>query len=238
MTNASELWIPRRRLPDAKAILMFPAAGGTAAAFSDWRPLAAPAFEVLPLKLPGRGVRLKETPIASVGELITSIANVLGPILPTGYCVFGQCLGGVLAYEFTREIAKRFAPPAHLFVSGCGDPRSETKQQLSNLDDASLVEQLRSWGGTPELALARRDFLDLLLPPLRIDLQMFERYAFDPVPTIATPVTVFRGADDHHVTPESLAGWRERTTGAVTIVELAGGHFIDPALLMTEIRRA
>jgi len=183
-------------------------------------------------------VRLKETPIASVGELITSIANVLGPILPTGYCVFGQCLGGVLAYEFTREIAKRFAPPAHLFVSGCGDPRSETKQQLSNLDDASLVEQLRSWGGTPELALARRDFLDLLLPPLRIDLQMFERYAFDPQPTIATPVTVFRGADDHHVTPESLAGWRERTTGAVTIVELAGGHFIDPALLMTEIRRA
>jgi len=237
MREPSELWIPRRRLPNVTALLCFPSAGGTAASFSDWKPLALPDFEIVPLKLPGRGVRLREPMPESMTQLVEAMGQALGPILPASYCVFGQCLGGILAYEFVRWIGQQsFAKPKHLFVSGCGAPLTEARKVLSQLDEEGLIRQLRAWGGTPDEMLERRDFLELMLPSVRADLRLFEHYTFAPEPQLTIPITALRGVSDSHVNPESLVGWRDCTTGPCVAAEVEGAHFPAPAVLLAAIR--
>jgi surfactin synthase thioesterase subunit len=238
MTKPTELWLARQRRPEAIALLCFPAAGATAAAFSEWRPSAAPDLEILPVKLPGRGVRLKEPAIEVMPALVAAIGEGIGAALPQRYAVFGQCLGGLLAYEVTRWICSARLPrPAHFFIAGCGAPGTKAAASTSpNLDEAGLIAQLRAWGGTPEQALVRRDFLDLLLPPLRSDLRLFERYEGLPGPVLDVPITALRGAGDTFVSAESSAGWRDYTTAAFAAREIEGGHFAQPEVMLPVIR--
>ncbi|MDB4957885.1 MAG: gramicidin dehydrogenase [Myxococcales bacterium] len=238
--DVSEQWLPRRRLPDATPVVCFPAAGSTAAAFSEWKPFAAPDLELVPIKLPGRGVRLAEPPVETMPELVARIGEAIGPMLPARYGVFGQCLGAVLAFEVTRWlIASRWPRPAHLLVAGCGAPATEKVTTVASSDDeAKLIEQLRAWGGTPESALARRDFLDLLVPPLRSDLRLFEAYRATEQPPIDVPITAFRGRDDAFVSADAVVAWRDYTTAAFATRELPGGHFADPAHLVPALRGA
>lgn len=233
----SELWLPRRRLPDATPVVCVPAAGSTAAAFSEWKPFAAPDLELVPIKLPGRGVRLAEPPVETMPELVARIGETIGPVLPVHYCVFGQCLGAVLAFEVTRWLIASRWRPTHLLVASCGAPASEKVMTVASSDDeASLVEQLRAWGRTPDTAHARRDFRDLLVPPLRSDLRLFEAYRPTARPPIDVPITAFRGRDDAFVSADAVGAWCDYTTAAFATRELAGGHFSDPAQLVPALR--
>ena len=235
--DPSELWIPRRRLPNVTALICFPSSGSTAAAFSAWKQVALPDFEIVPLKLPGRGVRLKEASIESMPVLVEALGQAIGPVLPKSYYVFGQCLGGILAYEFVRWLDGRgFTTPKHLFVAGCWAPMSDQGQTLSAFDEVELIEQLRAWGGTPDELLSRRDVLDLMLPPVRADLRLLESYEFKPEPPLSIPITAIRGASDGFVGKECLNGWRDCTTGPVTTLEVEGAHFLDPAVVIATIR--
>lgn len=69
----------------------------------------------------------------------------------------------------------------------------------------------------------------LVLPAMRADLAVYERYRADPSGTIEAPVTALGGADDVDVTAEDLAAWAACARRGFRIVRVSGGHFFHLA---------
>jgi medium-chain acyl-[acyl-carrier-protein] hydrolase len=69
------------------------------------------------------------------------------------------------------------------------------------------------------------DLLALLLPGLRADLAVIETYAHRPGPPLGCPIAAFGGLADAEATEAELVGWRQQTTGALSVRMFPGGHF-------------
>ena len=116
--------------------------------------------------------------------------------------------------------------PLHLFASGCDAPnRRGTATNYHLLDDASLIEQLQAYNGTPPEILAHQEFMQLLLPTIRADFALAETYRYRSGPTLGIPLTVFAGREDDIETPEQVQGWQEETDGPFAVQWFDGDHF-------------
>ena len=218
-------------------MLCFPYAGGTAETFAGWIDLARPELDISAVRLPGRSIRLREPAIESMARLMDDMGPAIAPSLPTDYYLFGNCLGGLLAYEFARWISgTEFPKPRRLFICGCGAPSTETASKLIDASDAELVAQLRRWEGMTEEALANPQIVAMALPSLRADLRLLAGYSYDPSAKIAVPITTFRGTRDATLAAEAVNEWQQCTTAAFRYRELDGGHFPDPKLLIAALR--
>ena len=90
-------------------------------------------------------------------------------------------MGALLAFEVVRELERRGGDILALIVSGCPAPHLRaTRTNPAPRTDAELVDQLRSWGGTPAELLDDPEFMALALRPLRADLALCDRYRSRP----------------------------------------------------------
>src|SRR5262245_4052964 len=238
MTTAGA-WLPaKRRSKGGCLVLCFPQAGGTGTSFFEWTAHAEPELDLVTVRFPGRGVRLKEPPLESMDRLVEQAGRAIGPTLPERYYVLGQCLGGVVAYEFARYVVAAGHPrPAHCFIIGCGSPDTETGYSaMAELGDAELVAQIRAWGGTAEGVLTNPEMLALILSPLRSDFRLLRNYRFVRSPALDVPLTACRGRADCDVSAEALGRWEACTTATFRPREFDGGHFLEPAAVMAAVR--
>jgi surfactin synthase thioesterase subunit len=134
-------------------------------------------------------------------------------------------MGALLALEVVRELERRGAAVLALIVSGCPAPHLRaTRAKRAPRTDAELVDQLRSWGGTPAELLDDPEFMALALRPLRADLALCDRYRSRPG-RVQAPLTALAGSDDGVAAVpevEAWAGYSARWRG-VHVVD--GGHF-------------
>ena len=93
------------------------------------------------------------------------------------------------------------------------------------MPDARLLAYVRSLGGVPEEILANPEYLELMLPIMRADLELLETYRYVPRAPLACPLVVAGATDDLEVPAASLEPWREHTTGPFQLQMFAGGHF-------------
>jgi surfactin synthase thioesterase subunit len=82
--------------------------------------------------------------------------------------------------------------------------------------------------------------MERVLPIVRGDFVLVERYHVDPSIRVSCPITVFAGVDDPGAHPAAAAAWQLRTTSSCRLVELDAGHFFldsHRAQLIGEIAR-
>jgi medium-chain acyl-[acyl-carrier-protein] hydrolase len=72
--------------------------------------------------------------------------------------------------------------------------------------------------------LAHPEYLSLLLPVFRKDMELMETYLFEPEPPLAVPITAFGGLEDT-VPRESLERWRAHTERFGGARLFPGDHF-------------
>jgi surfactin synthase thioesterase subunit len=77
-------------------------------------------------------------------------------------------------------------------------------------------------GGMPEDPLSEPDFLDLVLPYVRSDDEMFRRYRLTEVPALGCPITAIVGDADDHADERP---WSRLTAKRFDQKCLPGGHF-------------
>jgi medium-chain acyl-[acyl-carrier-protein] hydrolase len=230
---------PRLRL------VCVPYAGGAASLYRRWRGLVAPTIEVCAVELPGRGVRLGEPPISDMAALCDVLAAAIEPLLDdVPLALFGHSMGARIAFELARRFDGRVA---HLFAAGSPAPGvalgfgpSDDRRPTAQLTDDELKQRVRELGGTPAEFLADDELMAHVLPVVRADFILIERYRVEPEARVACPITVFAGVDDPGASPIAAARWELRTTAAFRIVELAAGHFFldsHRAQLLREIER-
>ncbi len=208
-------------------VFVFPYAGGVAASFAQWRELAAPELSVQVALMPGRGARLHEPPVDDLAELVDALATAVAERASGPFLLFGHSLGALVAFEVTRELRRRGVPaPLALLVGGAEAPGTRlVRRRVHDLDDAGLIDALRDFEATPAALLADRDLMELILPGVRADFALSERYAYRQGPPLEVPVHVLLGDGDEHVDPERAAGWARECVTEPRWHVFPGGHF-------------
>ncbi|MFE7720686.1 thioesterase II family protein [Nocardia rhizosphaerihabitans] len=206
-------------------LVCFAHAGGAPSVFRDWPDHLGPDVHIVPMLLPGRGLRLWEPASTDIRALAHEAATALiDHGLVDRYAVFGHSMGALLAYELACVLRELDAPaPTHLFVSGSRAPHLYGTPFGAELSDEELLAWVRELGGL--LGSGARSQFDRRLPTLRADLRACETYRPQPRPPLACPLSVFSAAGDRLAGPEQTSQWRRYTTGSMRRGHFPGGHF-------------
>lgn len=220
-------------------------AGGTASVYRGWqRELAALGWRgrVVPVQLPGRGLRLRERPYTSMRQLSEAVAGAVADrFLPCDYSLFGHSMGALLAYEVACALRRGGAAgPRHLFVSGSRAPHLYGNRADHGLSDDELFRFVADLGGLGPEPSVGGAYFHQRLPTLRADLRACDGYRWQPRPPLPCPVTAFSGAEDQLAPESDVEAWRPYTSGSFLRRHLPGGHFFlnGPArsVLLREVR--
>jgi surfactin synthase thioesterase subunit len=229
LTDLLSPWFPMTgaRADATLRLICFPYAGGTPSVYRDWEEHLGDHVQVVPVLLPGRGLRLRERPYQSIGPLAGDIATALTEHgLTREYAMFGHSMGALLAYEVACELRERGeAEPRHLFVSGSRAPHLYGDRADHRLPDEALLRVVRDLGGLSGSESVGGAYLQRRLPVLRADLGVCENYRWRPRPPLGCPMTAFSATDDPIATPVQVEAWREYTSGSLLRRHLAGDHF-------------
>jgi surfactin synthase thioesterase subunit len=161
-------------------------------------------------------------------DMVTSLVDSLAPFVSdVPFAFFGHSLGGIVALEVTRDLARRGWPlPCHVFISARPAPHLRLRRvPVAELSTEELTRWLRHVNGTSEIVLQSREMLDLFLPAMRADLEIDDTYRSAPDPVLACPVTVLGGLRDEEARPEELQAWERYTNCVFTLRFIEGDHF-------------
>ncbi len=205
-----------------------PFAGGGAAVWHPWAAPLAKLAEIVAVRLPGRENRLSEAPLTRLLQIIPLLVELIAPFATEDYALCGHSLGGLVAFELSRALrAAGLRPPQALIVSGARAPHHAPDLPLLHPlpQREFLAEVQRRYGAIPPEIRDHPEFLDLLLPVLRADLEVYETYRYVPAATLDVPLLALGGDSDAIVTRAQVEDWRAYTTGPFETTQLSGGHF-------------
>lgn len=228
--------------PDPRAparLLCFPFAGVGASALRQW-PHRLGDLEVCRVQLPGRENRMGEPAYQDFDTFAREAADALAPALDRPYALFGHCMGALLAYALTEELARRGeSPPVRLFVSSSLVPhRGFFGPFHPAMSDERLADELRKIARSIGQDEPLPELLPLAIRVLRKDVSMCYGYAPPGPRPLPCPVTTIGWADDGDVRPDRMSEWADYAP--VRHHVLAGDEFTfltAPPSLFEVIRR-
>ncbi len=224
------MWLvePQPQANAALRLFCFPYAGGGAAAFVPWRRLLPPSVALHVVQLPGRESRLREPAYRRMGPLVDALTPALAPLIDRPYAFFGHSMGALIAFETARVLRRSGAQlPAALLISGRRAPHlPERTSPMHPLDDAAFVQAMTvRYNGIPRLILDEPELMEIFLPILRADVELFETYAPADEPALDCPIVAYGGAADPQAAPDELRAWQQETTAAFRLRLFPGDHF-------------
>jgi len=177
---------------------------------------------------PGRGSRYQEPAIKSLSTLVEKLSQAMQMLLDKPFAFFGHSLGGLVAFELTRQLRQHNLPgPQVLFISACGAPNLPAPQPpIHQLPDAEFLEALKSINGIPSELQNNTEIMELSLPTLRADFETIESYHYDSDGSpLNVPIRAYGGLDDPRVSRERLEGWASLTNAGFKSQYFPGDHF-------------
>jgi medium-chain acyl-[acyl-carrier-protein] hydrolase len=221
-------WIKLSKVEnDYFRVFCFPYSGATAQVFRPLTQLLPKGISVYSYELPGRGRRFGEEIPGTISEIIEEIHLSIVGMLDKPYVFLGHSLGGILSYEMARHIKAHGHPlPRHLFVTGIRAPQVPKREKNTfDLPRNEFIEKIKEMGGTPSEIFSNEEMLDIMVPILRKDFQIYETYSFTADIPVPFPITAIGGIDDKFVTREDLELWSIHTSSLFEIHMLKGDHF-------------
>jgi len=209
-------------------LLFFPYAGGGPPAFSQWVRELPTHMEGIVTHYPGRGSRYQEPAIKSLSTLVEKLSQAMQTLLDKPFAFFGHSLGGLVAFELTRQLRRHNLPgPQVLFISACGAPHLPAPQPpIHQLPDAEFLKALSTINGIPSELQNNTEIMELTLPTLRTDFEAIESYHYDSDGSpLNLPIRAYGGLDDPRVSRKRLEGWASLTNAGFKSQYFPGDHF-------------
>ncbi|GAU68755.1 thioesterase [Streptomyces sp. NBRC 110611] len=220
-------WLRRHPVaePVVSRLVCLPHAGGTAGSFAGWAGRLPAGVELIAVQYPGRQDRLGEEPFGDMAEMAEQVARELRPLLDLPMALFGHSMGTGLAYEVAGLLEREHGFVVdHVFVSARPAPHLIDGEHRHLLSDEELAAEMRGLGGPDAEAFDHPELLPLILPPLRADLALLDRYRPERPAPLRAPITVFGGERDDSCPVSDLPSWGEITTAGVRVRIFPGGH--------------
>ena len=216
-----------RSLNSGMRLICFPYAGGGASVFRSWGDSEFLAdVEVCAVQLPGRESRITEPPVGDLRRLVHMLCEALEPYLDRPFVFFGHSIGALVSFELARELRRiRGIAPNHLFVSGCPAPHLPDSERICDLHDDEFLERVSRFNGTPPEVFNHSELMQLMLPALRADFSLRDRYVYREEPPLDCPIIAFGGMSDQHVNGVVLGSWRQHTRERFQLWLFQGDHF-------------
>jgi medium-chain acyl-[acyl-carrier-protein] hydrolase len=215
-----------------QTLICFPYAGGGASVFRGWRPfMENEAAMLVAVQYPGREVRFNE-PLTDCYQAIAR--EIAGEITEQGYdhgrlVLFGHSFGAAIAFEVVRELERLSQPPALLVVSGRPAPNVRSQRPaVAGLTDEQFLERIIEYKGFPAELLENTEFMEIVLPILRADFQVSERFDSerrDLIEPISVPLLALGAHNDPWLNQTNIGAWRDYTSGTFSTQWFEGGHF-------------
>jgi surfactin synthase thioesterase subunit len=228
---------------DTRPLTLFclPYAGGSAAVFREWSARLPETITLVPLNLPGRGVRHHRAPLHDWPALLDVLVADMLPRLNQPFALFGHSMGALLAVELAHAIRARHGmTPQWLGVSACTAPsRRPRETHWLTCTEAVFLDEVRRLNGMPEELLDNREFMALVSPYLRADFHLCGTYPYRPgrVP-LDCPMLLLAGALDSLRGKPGDAGmektdaavrnaeaWSRESAGPFALHSIDAGHF-------------
>jgi medium-chain acyl-[acyl-carrier-protein] hydrolase len=207
---------------------MFPYAGGGPAVFNKWSSEFPGTIETWMAHYPGRGSRHPEAPIREIKILAGRFVQAIQHLSDKPFAFFGHSLGGLVAFEFARQLQQQDLPPPQiLFLSACGAPHlPDPNPPIHKLPDSEFVDALQKLNSIPSEISNQPDVMQLLLPILRADFEAVECYQHDSdISPLHVPILAFTGSDDPRVSQARVEGWARYTDAGFKLQSFPGDHF-------------
>lgn len=210
-------------------LVLFPHAGGGAAAYFKLAKCMPDWLEVVAVVPPGREARIREPFAETISDMARGAVDALAQLPARPQAFFGHSMGAMLAFETAHMLAEgeQNRMPRHLFLSGRrahGSSSGETP--LSHLPSRDFVQAISNrYGGIPQQVLADRELLDLFLPVIRADIAAIERYVCPPREPLDVSLTLVGGISDPQCTDQAWEGWKQCSVKEVEYLRFAGDHF-------------
>lgn len=225
-SSLSSRWISPVPARGARARLFcFAHAGGGASFFRPWAAALPDHIELCAVQLPGREQRFAEPCFEALDPLLDALMPVVTPLLDRPFALFGHSLGALVAFELARRLEAAGTPPRGLAASAFRAPHLPAERLLSGLPEREFVAEIAGLGGMPGELLGDAELLETILPALRGDFAMAERYRFAPGPRLTVPVAAMGGGADPWVSPAALGGWATHAGAGFRLRLFRGGHF-------------
>lgn len=240
----SDAWVvfPKAN-PQAKLrLICFPYAGGGPVVYSRWSEGLPDAIELGAIQLPGRSARIKEAPFLCMEPLVEALAPALVPYLDRPFAFFGHCLGCLVMFEVAHKLkAEHGLQPERLFVSGSRAPQfctpeyhemdrlqfsSDPNVFVQDLPEQKFLDVLQDLNFDSSQALFEdEEMRQLMLPMVRADFELHNKYNFSQKPLLDIPITAIGGRVDPYVSSEHLLGWRKHTSAEFQLKMRPGDHY-------------
>ncbi|MFG2533181.1 thioesterase II family protein [Streptomyces sp. NPDC048516] len=228
LTPSVERWVRRFHPSSERAVQLacFPYAGGSASYYFPLSDSLKTEVESLSLQYPGRQDRIAEACIEKVPELADRAYEALRESVDGRPLVFfGHSMGSILAFEVARRFQDSGRTPSWLFASGYPAPSRLRGGSVHLRDDAGIVEELRTVGGTDPAWLEDQSLLSSILPPVRSDYKAIETHIRTLDAKLNCPITMLVGDSDPHTTAAESEAWQDHTSGDFELRVFSGGHF-------------
>jgi surfactin synthase thioesterase subunit len=205
-------------------------AGGSATFFEPLVKALPPQIEPMPLDLPGRGRRWRETPVTSIDEAIDSLLPALSPI-DGEFAIFGHSLGAYLGLALAARLEESTVGSrcSLLFASANAAPSAAalpfTGSPVWTSDEEIFEITAKSGGGLSPQILEHPQLRQRTADLLRADFSISESFLSTKRKTVTeADIVVCCGTEDIF-TNKQLAPWRCNSTQSTELRMFPGGHF-------------
>jgi len=227
--SAGLRWLDKRPAAGLR-LFCFPWAGAGASVYRRLVPFLPSAIEPVAVQLPGREERYREAPLLEMDAIVTHVVRDLFPHLDKPFAFMGHSMGALVAYEAALRLRDCVrVEPDLLVVSGCNAPGSGAldgyRRCPATADDVTLMADIELMGGTPAAVLRDRQMLSTLLPVVRADYTVLDRYRPRPAKPLTSRLAICGAAEDISTTEAALLAWNGLFTQPGEYQLFEGGHF-------------
>ena len=210
-------------------LFCLPHAGASSSSYLMWKRLLPHHVVVRPVELAGRGKRIYEPLYGSIAEAVNDLyAQISEELEIAPYAFFGHSMGTLLAYELVRTIKHhQRREPVHVFFSGRVPPFVPNDCEWTHtLPDAEFIQRVCDMGGTNPAVFEDKDLLEVILPVLRADYGIIERYCHQgEIVMFDCQMAILHGRHDAYAEKTMMQRWQECARKGYTFHEFDGDHF-------------
>ena len=208
------------------SLFFFPFAGGSKYSLLQLKDELEPDIDVCLLELPGRGSRIDEPLLYTMGDAVEDYCRQVQAHVDEKTIFWGHSFGAVSAYLTILFLKKTGSYlPRFLIVSGSRGIPAEIKSNPTNsLPVNDFWKNIEAYGGVPAELLQYQELKNIFEPILRADFAVLENYVFNEGSLANLPIISF-SADNDISEDRKIICWKDFSTDRIQEHIFNGDHF-------------